>query len=43
MCRFMVKWAIASIPATLILIVLWFIVAAIIAAIFGVGHSVIQP
>lgn len=40
MCRFMVKWAIASIPA---IIILWFIMLAagmILAAIFrGAFHS----
>jgi hypothetical protein len=30
MCRFMVKWAIASIPAALILLVLYFICAALV-------------
>jgi len=38
MCRFMVKWTIASIPAAIILFVLWFIVRAIIALVFGAGH-----
>ena len=29
MCRFMVKWAIAAIPASIILAVIWLIVAAV--------------
>ncbi len=35
MCRFMVKWAIAAIPAVLILTVIWVIVAALLVGMFG--------
>jgi hypothetical protein len=38
MCRFMVKWAIAAIPAFLILAALGGILSLIFAAMFGVGH-----
>ena len=38
MCRFMVKWAIASIPAAIILFVLWFAVSAVVALVIGAGH-----
>ena len=32
-----VKWALAAIPATIILIIIWMIVVAVFGAIFGMG------
>jgi hypothetical protein len=32
-----VKWALAAIPATIVLVVIWMIVAAVLAAVFGIG------
>ena len=32
-----VKWALAAIPATIVLVVIWMIVAAVLAALFGIG------
>lgn len=35
MCRFLVKWAIASIPAILILAFIWVLVAVVLGGLFG--------
>jgi hypothetical protein len=35
MVTFMVKWAIASIPAIIILVVIWAIAVAVLGGIFG--------
>jgi hypothetical protein len=39
MVVFMVKWAIASIPAFFILAIIWFLVAALFS---GIGHMMIM-
>lgn len=44
MCRFMIKWAIAAIPAVIILWLLFFTFAMVVAVIFGgVFHGLLGP
>ncbi|CAN5658471.1 hypothetical protein BH10ACI4_BH10ACI4_13160 [soil metagenome] len=44
MCRFMVKWVIAAIPAAIILWILMLIVGATIALVFGgLLHGLLGP
>jgi hypothetical protein len=42
MCRFMIKWAIASIPALIILWILMFAVTMLIALVFRSAHHVMM-
>jgi len=44
MCRFMIKWAIAAIPAVFILWLLFFTFAMVLALVFGgLFHGVLGP
>ena len=38
MVVFMIKWVLASIPAIIILSILFFVGTAVFAGVFGVGH-----
>ena len=44
MCRFMVKWVIAAIPAVIILWILMLIVGGVLALLFGgIFHGLLHP